>query len=1004
MKRLVQLFFLSCLGTILGVQPANDECINAVELDSTSNWCSARHAFSNEGATESTQSSGACQLTGNTGKDVWFSFVAVGTELNVRIIGNIDNVPGGTLSKPEVVIYGGACDQLREIGCNSDAFSSGFVELLLDQFTPGSRYFLRVSGRDDATGTFQICVNSFSKVPDPNSDCPTGVVLCDKSGFVVEQLSGTGNIQDEAAGTCLGDGDSEKSSTWYKWVAADNGTLTFTITPNNPSDDIDFALFELPNGLLDCSDKILLRCMASGEQGGCPNEVWAPCSGPTGLSLASSDTEETPGCNVNNPCSGSFAEEDDNFVAAINMESGKVYALIINNFSRSGSGFSLEFGGTGQFLGPEADFTIDDIDGTVCFGDPVVFFDQSSFGNLRLIDWQWNFGEGAVPQTPTGPGPHRVSYNVAGEKSIALTVESETGCLITAFGTLIVEAPFEVAADITHQSCPESNDARIALDVTSASNITSISWSNGMNGRIIENIPPGYYQVTITNFNGCDTTILYTIEAPLPLEIAEIITRPSCGGGADGSITLNVTGQAPPFLFNFGTGFSSNNTADQLAADIYDIEIQDNNGCISEVSVALGEINIELDPDFDPVQPPTCAGRSDGRAEIRIRGGERPFAYDWRMNGSYTPDNFLERVGAGVLPVAIRDGFNCLGFVQFYVPQPEELVVNLDTSDISCFGADDGQLIPLVTGGTGAYSFAWDYGSNDSIASALQRGEYTLSVTDANGCISLASGFVSEPAMLTVVIDSTTDVVCYGDQTGVIYFSGIGGSPPFTYSIDGNDFSEDLNFSGLPAGTYEINIKDDRGCTNTTQSQVFEPEQLVVDAGTDTVIDLGYAVRLLATHRPLGKPVSYRWNPPGDCDDCPFPLVRPLSSTHYTVTITDDDHCTTVDSVEIIVFANRPIFVPNSFTPNGDGLNDRLVVYGGVAANLVGGVRRMQIFDRWGEMVYESRNLNLGDENAGWDGTHHGTLMNPGVFVYLAEVEFIDGSVLQFEGDVTLIR
>jgi gliding motility-associated-like protein len=186
-------------------------------------------------------------------------------------------------------------------------------------------------------------------------------------------------------------------------------------------------------------------------------------------------------------------------------------------------------------------------------------------------------------------------------------------------------------------------------------------------------------------------------------------------------------------------------------------------------------------------------------------------------------------------------------------------------------------------------------------------------------------------------------------------------------------------------------------------AEIDQPLQLSVNAGQDTTIDLGFTAQLLATHRPLGKPVNYSWSPPQslDCDDCPFPRARPLTSTTYTVSIIDDTGCTASDQITVLVFLNRPVYIPNSITPNGDGYNDKLAIYGGAAASRV---RRIQIYDRWGEMVYKGEDLTLNDETAGWDGSYRGQPLNPGVFIYLAEVEFIDSSVLQFEGDITLIR
>ena len=311
----------------------------------------------------------------------------------------------------------------------------------------------------------------------------------------------------------------------------------------------------------------------------------------------------------------------------------------------------------------------------------------------------------------------------------------------------------------------------------------------------------------------------------------------------------------------------------------------------------------------------------------------------------------------------------------------------------------------MFKGGTGAYTYQWDNGDTESQAEDLSPGNYVLTVTDENNCISLATAGITEPPILDILVDSTRDVICFGDRTGLIRVRGMGGSPPFSFSIDGGTFQDEVDFSNLAAGTHLITIRDQGGCTSEVTAEIFQPEELIVDAGEDTIIDLGFTASLLATHLPSGKPVSWQWDPTGAgaCDDCPFPTVRPLETTTYAVTIIDQDNCSATDSVTVLVYLNRPVFIPNSITPNGDGLNDRLTVYAGVAA-APQGVQKLQIFDRWGEMVWEGSNLPLNDESVGWDGTHNGRPLNPGVFVYVAEVTFIDNSVLTFEGDITLIR
>ncbi|MEY3368840.1 MAG: hypothetical protein RI973_1995, partial [Bacteroidota bacterium] len=242
-------------------QAANDECTSALPLNDVTNWCSDNGAFSNSNASLSNLSQASCFP--DVTNDVWFSFVAEATTVQVTVIGNTTGNPGpgGTLENPQFAIYSGDCNgALTEIACASDAFGTHIVESFAGPLTVGETYYIRVDGRDEQKGTFRLCINNYNAVPDPNSDCPTGVILCDKSPFTVESLIGTGALNNEIGpGVCV---QTEYASAWYRWTCKDAGTLSFTITPSNPSDDIDFAVFELPDGIDDCEGKVKVRCMA----------------------------------------------------------------------------------------------------------------------------------------------------------------------------------------------------------------------------------------------------------------------------------------------------------------------------------------------------------------------------------------------------------------------------------------------------------------------------------------------------------------------------------------------------------------------------------------------------------------------------------------------------------------------------------------------------------------------------------------------------------------------
>ncbi len=129
--------------------------------------------------------------------------------------------------------------------------------------------------------------------------------------------------------------------------------------------------------------------------------------------------------------------------------------------------------------------------------------------------------------------------------------------------------------------------------------------------------------------------------------------------------------------------------------------------------------------------------------------------------------------------------------------------------------------------------------------------------------------------------------------------------------------------------------------------------------------------------------------------------MTPLQTTTYSITVFNESGCLSTDEVTVTVEKKKLVYVPNAFSPNSDGDNDVFMIYGG---NDVLKIKSFQIFNRWGAVVFEQNEFQPNDPQYGWDGTYKGQTLNPGVFVYFAEIEFIDGKVEIFKGDLTLFR
>lgn len=1003
MRKIYILLFFSALAiTTAWAQPANDECVDAIPLDDLTLWCSAPDAFTTVNATISPEDNPMCFPNNQDVFDVWFSFTAVAPIISVSVIGETDVNDGGTIQDPQFAIYEGTCDNLGDaIACASDNANADEATVFESGLTIGQTYYIRVSARFSQTGTFQLCVNNYNEVPPPDGDCDSAVILCDKSPFSVNFVVGVGDTPNEIGDvSCNGatcDFD-ESSSTWYKWTCQDSGPLAFVLTPQNPSDDLDFVVFELPNGLDDCTNKQDLSCMASGENVGAPFEEWAPCTGQTGLSLADPDDSETCGCQAG----------DNNFARAVDMVAGRSYALVVNNFSQSGAGFSIEFDqspGTGTFEGPVANFTFGPE--IACVGETVNFTDASSFiGNID--DYEWDFGSGAVPRNANGEGPHQVVYNTPGIKPVVLSVTSERGCIVTridlATEVICCDDHFTTDASIMDVDCPDSTDGAIDFTVSNNFGPYGYTWSNAAQTQDINNLAPGVYTVTVVDEATCEDEFTFVVDSPPPFTFDTLVVMPTCNGGTDGAVTLVVNGGTPPYQYNWeNMGFGPDNTLSNISQGDYTVVVQDDNGCEFTQVLPVRELQLLLDPAVQTITPPSCFGFSDGSIVIAINNGLPPYEYDFNDGNGFTPNNTLSNIPAGTYQVDVLDANLCAGFFELIVEDYPPLTLDFAIDNVSCFGESDGNIEALVTGGFGNYTYNWSNGANTAINGNIPAGTYDLQVTDENDCLITGQAIVTEPDSLGLALIDVVDNICFGESNGSITVEAVGGSPPYEYSADGFTFQSEPILENLPAGNYEVTVLDAEGCTATVSAPVIEPIELIVDAGDDRFIILGYDTLIRAVSN--YSPVTYSWIPMDSLTclnpDCSLVQVDPTTTTTYQVLVTNENGCTATDEVTIRVIKDRPFFVPNVFSPNNDGTNDGFTVFSGPGVELI---EKLQIFSRWGELVFEANNIFPNDEGLGWDGKFNGEPVNPGVFVYLGQLRFVDEEVVEIKGDVTVIR
>jgi len=280
-------------------------------------------------------------------------------------------------------------------------------------------------------------------------------------------------------------------------------------------------------------------------------------------------------------------------------------------------------------------------------------------------------------------------------------------------------------------------------------------------------------------------------------------------------------------------------------------------------------------------------------------------------------------------------------------------------------------------------------------------GSYMVVLSAPNGCTAEATAAVAEgpdPDLVTEV--EVTHPTCFGYSDGSIKVLGTtGGTAPYEYTL--NDSLAGDFFQNLSAGDYLLTTTDANGCPDEDVVQLIEPQEVMVQIGDDQFIQLGQSITL--TMQASITPDSIVWLGPNGrvWPDVNSLTISPTAGGRYSIVISDVNSCRSSDTTYIYVNGEGKVFVPNVFSPNGDGNNDRMMIFAG------GDVERIlefQIFDRWGELVFQDKNFVPNDPVHGWDGRHKGKPMDPAVFVVRAMVAFKDGTKQLVLGDVVLLR
>jgi gliding motility-associated-like protein len=355
-----------------------------------------------------------------------------------------------------------------------------------------------------------------------------------------------------------------------------------------------------------------------------------------------------------------------------------------------------------------------------------------------------------------------------------------------------------------------------------------------------------------------------------------------------------------------------------------------------------------------------------------------------------TPYNFTVESAANCKPILVSGvGYcNC----------PPNAALKIETlSPIQCHNDKNAALTAKISNVKAPYSFVWSNGDTKESIQNLSAGTYTVTITNQENCLLIDSITIKNPSEIRSSFE-VQDVRCFGEKSGVINFELTeGGTAPYLYSIDNQNFSKENIFSKLKSQRYELRIKDARNCLWEGLAEVAQPEEFYVSLGENQILKLGQETQLEAIVSAPYEKIT--WSDPSLKGLNPSLLL--LKSQQYILTATDKKGCQAKDSVWIYVGSEREVFAPNSFSPNGDGINDSFTIFAG---SDVSKINTLEVTDRWGNLIYQVENIKANDELMGWQGSFKGHLANQDTYIYKAVVEFLDGKLKTFSGEVLLIR
>ncbi|WP_300666138.1 PKD domain-containing protein, partial [Fluviicola sp.] len=481
-----------------------------------------------------------------------------------------------------------------------------------------------------------------------------------------------------------------------------------------------------------------------------------------------------------------------------------------------------------------------------------------------------------------------------------LVVMDDNGCMVFGSATLTQAPPLVMATTIFDLGCFNDNTGAIQIGTTGGTGAYQYSIDNGATFSPVEsffNLAAGTYNLITQDAMGCQVTGTATVNQPTQLAATYTPTNALCFDACDGQIVVNATGGTAPYLYSpdNGLNYFPTSTLTGLCAGNVDIQIKDNKNCFINAVQVIGEptaVALTVVPTDE-----TCAA-SNGGIAITGSGGTGAYTYSIDNSVTYSATSTYTGLSSGIYNVFIHDANNCEATTTVSISnQASPIIIGAAVQNVSCNAACNGELQVTVSGGTGAISYSIGTPQPASLITNICAGNYTLTITDQNGCTDTEPIVVTEPTPLAAVVTPTA-LTCFNNSTGQITFAASGGTAPYSYSTNnGASFSNQTTVQFLSAGSYNTVVKDSKGCLVNTTVNVTEPAQLVVQNVAVTNASCHGFCDGNATATVTGGtlPYNYTWSNGATGSN----TTNGLCAASYSITVTDANACSAVQTFSI---------------------------------------------------------------------------------------------------------